>query len=229
MDLYYELNDYLKKIEIDYAICGGGAIDLFIGQKTRPHKDLDVSAYWENREKIVQYMLNDGWNIYEPCEYQYLHKISSIEEQKCVKSNIWCIKYNNPHYEFVERGKDMFMVNFDGSEQTKLDFVEFLFNNRDRDHFIYERNHSIKREINKAIMKRDDILYLAPELVLLYKSTASSNLDYQLDFDNTLPNMNENQITWLKNALVYIFPVGHEWPKKIQNQINTHSDNKYII
>lgn len=42
MDLLFLLNDYLRNIEVDYAICGGGAIDLFIGQKTRSHKDLDV-------------------------------------------------------------------------------------------------------------------------------------------------------------------------------------------
>lgn len=216
MDLFYLLNDYLKKIEVDYALCGGSAIDLFIGQKTRPHKDLDVSVYWEDRDEIVQYMLEHGWNIYEPCGYQYLHKITNIKEQKCVKSNIWCIKHNNPHYKFVEHEKEIFTVNFDGSEQTKLDFIEFLFNNHDSEHFIYARNHSIKRELYKAIIKSNDVCYLAPELVLLYKSNALNNPDYQHDFDNVLPKMNENQITWLENALVCMFPDGHEWIRKIQ-------------
>jgi hypothetical protein len=215
LNLIYQLNDYLRRIEVDYAICGGSAIDLFIGRKTRLHKDLDVAVFWEDRDKIVQYMLNDGRNLYEPCGSGYLHKINSIKEQKRVKSNIWCIRHNNPHYKFVEYEKDMFEVDFDGSEQTKLNFIEYLFNSRDREHFIYARNHNIKREISKAIMKTGDILYLAPELVLLYKSTALYNPDYQHDFENTLPFMNENQKLWLKNALVIMFPDGHEWIDKI--------------
>jgi len=216
LELINLLNDYVSNIEIDYAVCGGGAIDLFIGQKTRPHKDLDVAVYWEDRDKIIQYMLDDGWNLYEPCGCEYLHRINNIKEQKRVKSNIWCLKHNNPHYKFVEHVKDMFAVNFDGLEQTQLDFIEYLFNNRDDEHFIYARNHSIKREISKAILKTDDVLYLAPELVLLYKSNALNNPDYQYDFDISLPKMNENQRTWLKNALACMFPEGHEWLKKIR-------------
>ena len=211
MDLIHLLNDYLREIEIDYAICGGCAIDLFIGKKTRPHKDLDVAVYWEDRDKIVHYMIEDRWILFEPCGNDYLHKINSISEQKSVKTNIWCVRYNNPHYKFFEYDKEKFKVNFDGSEQIKLNFIEYLFNYHDNEYFIYASNYSIKREYHKAILKNDDIFYLAPELVLLYKSTAINNPDYQHDFQNTLPKMNEDQISWLKNALLLMFPGGHEW------------------
>ena len=207
------LNEYIRHIEIDYAVCGGSAIDLFVGQKTRPHKDLDVSVYWEDRDKIVQYMLDDGWDIYEPCGSEHLHKINNIKDQKRVKSNIWCVKHTNPHYKFIEQDKDMYSVSFDGSEQTQLDFIEYLFNNRDSEHFIYTRNHSIKRELKNAILKAKDVMYLAPEVVLLYKSSALNNPDHQHDFDISIPKMNKSQIEWLKNALVKMFPEGHEWLK----------------
>lgn len=138
MNLIYILNDYLRKIEIDYAICGGCAIDLFIGKKTRPHKDLDVAVYWEHRDKIVKYMLEDGWNLFEPCGNQYLHKINNIKDQKCAKSNIWCVKHNNSRYKFVEHEKDIFAANFDGTDQLN----EYLFNSRDNANLIYARNHT---------------------------------------------------------------------------------------
>ena len=215
MNLFYLLNDYLKKIGVNYAICGGSAIDLFIGHKTRPHKDLDVAVYWDDRDEIVQYMLKNGWNLYEPCGCQYLHKINSVKDQKRVKSNVWCIKLDNPHYKVVEREKGMYEIDFDGSEQTKLDFIEFLFNNHDSENFIYARNHSIKRELYKAIIKTNDVCYLAPELILLYKSTGLNNSDYQHDYNNALTKMNEDQITWLENALVCMFPEGHAWVRKI--------------
>ena len=77
MDLINRLNDFMLNIGVEYAVCGGHAIDLFLGSKTRPHKDLDISVYWEDRDKIVQYILDAGWDIYEPCGCEHLHKINN--------------------------------------------------------------------------------------------------------------------------------------------------------
>ena len=202
------------KIGIDYAICGGYAIDLFVGHKTRPHKDLDVSVYWENRDTLVQYMLDNEWDIYEPCGCEHLHKISSITDQKRVKSNIWCVRPGNPHYIFSDHENNMFAVDFDGAEQTELDFIEFLFNNRKEGFILYARNDAVKLNMNNAILEKNGIPFLAPELVLLYKSTAVNNPDYQLDFDNAMLKMNNDQQEWVRESLVSIFPNGHKWLDK---------------
>ncbi len=67
-------------------------IDLFVGTKTRPHKDLDAAVYWEDRDEIVRCMLDGGWELYEPTRSRYLHKIVAPEAQKREESNIWCVK-----------------------------------------------------------------------------------------------------------------------------------------
>lgn len=107
MELFNTLGLYLNKMSVDYAICGGGAIDLFLGRKTRPHKDLDVSVYWEDRDAIVQYMLDDSWDICEPIGTGYLHKIVNTNSQKKLKSNIWCVRQSNNHYSFLEHENNM--------------------------------------------------------------------------------------------------------------------------
>jgi len=210
-DLVKQLNEFVADIGIDYAICGGHAIDLFLGRKTRPHKDLDVAVFREDRDKIIQHMLDTGWEVYEPCGTEYLHKISSIHSQKRIKSNIWCVKPCNPHYIFTEHENEMFAVEFDNLEQTELDYIEFLFNTRNDEDFLYSRNHDIKMKLEDAILKIDDVTCLAPELVLLYKSTAADEAEYQLDFDNTLPSLNKMQVAVLENALRVMFPDGHKW------------------
>jgi hypothetical protein len=60
MNLIEQLSIMMLSMKIDYAICGGHAMDLFLGKKTRQHKDLDVVVYWEDRDKIVKYMLKAG-------------------------------------------------------------------------------------------------------------------------------------------------------------------------
>ena len=211
MNLVNHLNDFMLKMQIDYAICGGHAIDLFLGKKTRPHKDLDVVVYWEDRDKVVQYMLDEGWDIYEPCGTAYLHKITNVADQKRVRSNIWCVKPSNKQYKFTEREKDMYEVDFNNSEQTDLDYIEFLFNTRKDGDFLYARNHDVKMGLDKAVFMVNGIPCLAPEIVLLYKSTAADEPDYQLDFDNAIKEMTEEQSLWLKESLVVMFPDGHKW------------------
>lgn len=211
MYLLTELNEFIADIGVNYAICGGHAIDLFLDRKTRTHKDLDVAVFWEDRNKVVQYMIDNGWEVYEPCGMEHLHKINNIQKQKLTKSNIWCIKPGNPHYTFIEYEKDMFAVEFDDSEQIELNYIEFLFNTRKDKDFLYARNHDIKMKLGIAIMAADGIPYIAPELVLLYKSTAADEMEYQLDFDNTFPKLNKEQVVWLKNALHTMFPTGHKW------------------
>ncbi|MCL2508438.1 MAG: hypothetical protein FWF05_04610 [Oscillospiraceae bacterium] len=213
MDLLGVLNEFMIHLGVDYAVCGGYAIDLFLGQKTRPHKDLDVAVYREDRDAIVQRMLNDGWDMYEPCGCAFLHKIGGVETQKRIKSNIWCVRPDNAHYKFTAHEKDMFAVEFDGSEQTDLDFIELLFNDRRDGEFLYAKNKDIKMKLDSAVIKVKEIPYLTPELVLLYKSTMSESPDYQLDFENASMKMNEEQRAWLNGALIRMFPRGHKWIK----------------
>ena len=199
------------EIDVDYAICGGHAIDLFLGNKTRPHKDLDVSVFDEDRDIVIEYMLCCGWEIYEPCGAEFLHKITNVKNQKRVKTNIWCVKSGNPHYRFTEHEKDMYTVDFDDSEQQELDYIEFLFNSRKGGSFLYSRNHDIELSLDRAILHANGIPYLAPEIVLLYKSTIADDPKYLLDFENASSKMSEAQVMWLKKALVQMFPNGHIW------------------
>ena len=211
MNLIKQIDCFMIKTKLDYAICGGHAIDLFLGKKTRPHKDLDVVIYWEDRDKIVQHMLNEGWDIYEPCGTQYLHKITKISDQMRVKSNIWCIKPSNQHYKCTEHENNMFAIDFDNTEQTELDYIEFLFNTRVEGYFLFSRNHDVRLKINQSVIHVNNIPCLFPEIVLLYKSNASDDSDYQLDFDNATKEMSLEQLSWLKEALVTMFPDGHKW------------------
>jgi hypothetical protein len=157
-------------------------------------------------------MLDSDWEVYEPCGTEYLHKISNAALQKRIKSNIWCVKPGNKHYILTEHEHDMFAVHFDCSEQTELDYIEFLFNTKKDGYFLYARNHSIRRSLDATVFHVDGIPCLAPEIVLLYKSTAADNAEYRLDFYNTIENMSIGQSTWLAEALSTVLLDGHEWP-----------------
>ena len=116
-------------------------------------------------------------------------------------------------------GKNYFTHEFVYTGIKTFNYVEFLFNSKTDYDFIFDGNTSIKREISKAILKKDNIPYLAPELVLLYKSEKLQRKDYdrikkhQMDYDETISKMNTEQIYWFNNSLDILYPNGHAWRK----------------
>lgn len=214
-ELIIKANELLKNGDFEYAFCGGFAIELFLNRTIRKHGDIDVSAYWYDRDKIIPYMQSLGWNVYEMCGGGIAHHITDVKFQIKAKRNIFCFKDGCSLVKLSPHGEiDMYYLDFDHSGQTKLDFIEFLFNNRNADSFLYARNENISQPIKKAILTRDRIPYLAPELVLLYKSTDPDREDYQLDYDSVKVEMSVEQRDWLDFALKAMNPSGHKWLEK---------------
>ncbi|MDO8685319.1 MAG: GNAT family N-acetyltransferase [Clostridiales bacterium] len=213
--LITEANELLKNGSFDYAFCGGFAIELFLNRTIRKHGDIDVSAYWQDRDKIILFMQSLGWDVYEMCGGGIAHHITDIKHQIKAKRNIFCFKNGCSLVKLSPQDEaDMYYLDFDHSGQTKLDFIEFLFNNRSAEAFLYARNKNIILSISKAIMTRSGIPYLAPELILLYKSTDTEREGYQLDYDSAMTKMTAEQKGWLQAALKAMNPSGYKWLEK---------------
>lgn len=210
--LIAEAHELLKNGGFEYAFCGGFGIELFLNRAIRKHGDIDVSAYWQDRDKIILFMQSLGWDVYEMCGGGIVHQITNVKNQIMAKRNIFCFKDGCSLIKLSPQGEtDMYYLDFDHSGQTKLDFIEFLFNNCSADSFLYARNENIALSILKAILAQNGIPYLAPELILLYKSTDTEREGYQLDFDSANAEMNAEQKDWLQAALKELNPTGHKW------------------
>ena len=205
-------NDLLKNGGFDYAFCGGYAIELFLDKTVRKHGDIDISAFWDERDKIILFMQSLGWRVYELCGGGKAHYITNVANQIKVKRNIFCITNDCDIASFTLTDEpDMFIVDFDLKGQDKLTFIEFLFNNEENDSFLYARNHDISLPMSQAILPRHEIKYLAPQMVLLYKSTDTEREGYQMDYEFAIRAMSEEQRIWLDSALKTMNPDGHKW------------------
>ncbi len=209
--LIVECDNLLANQGFGYAFCGGHALDIHLGESIRPHGDIDISAYWEERNYIIEYMKSRDWVIYEPLGNGLVHLITDVADQKVVKRNIFCVKDSCPffHVSLVEDG--FYRCEIDHVEQHKLDYIEFLFNRCVDNEFIYSRNEKIRLDMGKAILTKAGISYLSPELVLLYKSTDLSREVNRHDFKVMLQHLSFESRIWLLNALSVAFPNGHEW------------------
>lgn len=60
------------------------------------------------------------------------------------------------------------------------------------------------------------IPYLAPELVLLYKSASPDNPCYRLDFQNAAPQLEREALEWLGRALSIVHQGAHAWEAEVK-------------
>ena len=211
-NLVHEANELLKNGGFNYAFCGGQALDMFLGYESRVHGDIDICAFWEDRDRIIEYMLSKGYKVYEMLGGGRAHPITSTAGKVRLKKNIFCCLEDCPlvkTYPIEEDGNCW--MEFFHVGQTKLDYIEFLFNDKSATHFEYSRNREISVELSQAILFAEDTPYLAPEIILLYKSTDTDRQGYQQDFELAYQAMSHEQKQWLQSALKREFPDGHKW------------------
>lgn len=210
--LVKQADAFLRAGGFAYAIGGGQAIDLFLGYESRVHGDIDVIAFWDERDRIIQFMWEHGFHVCEMLGGGRVHHITDLARQRYVKRNLCCFRDGCPlvkAYPPDEDGCGRF--EFFHTGQTELDFIEFLFNDKSATHFIYARDREIQRALDKAVLDADGVPYLAPELCLLYKSTDTEREGYQQDFELASAVLDGEQRAWLQRALERCYPHEHKW------------------
>lgn len=55
LNILSEISAISKKLEIEFWLRGGWAIDFLLGKITRPHEDFDLVTWLQNKETIRDY------------------------------------------------------------------------------------------------------------------------------------------------------------------------------
>jgi aminoglycoside-2''-adenylyltransferase len=176
--------DALRGCPAGWAIAGGWAIDLFLGRSTRPHADVDI-AVWRDEQRDLRRFLDTHWRV----EVVDDHRLRS-----------WAVDewLSPPIHEIHARSRSG-----DGGH------LELLLDERDATDWIYRRDPNERRALDDAVLRRGDIAFFAPEIVLLYKSKNPRDAD-DADLLAVLPSMSVEQRHWLRHTLERQRPT-HRW------------------
>ncbi|HCC34787.1 MAG TPA: hypothetical protein DEQ02_03815 [Ruminococcaceae bacterium] len=224
--LVIECFNFMKDFRYPYAFCGGHALELFTGTIHRPHSDIDISVFSEDRGKIVEFMLAAGWNVFEhKVEWidnknadSYLRSILNANDEKLTMlSSVWVIK---PECSFIKikpkQGEDnCFDYEILNNEQLEFDFIEVVFNLRQDRNFVCDKEKRIMRALDKAMLYNNSVPYLAPEIILLFIcNPVYINSEYhrdknRIDFYSNAPALSRESKDWLINALKTAYPEGN--------------------
>lgn len=177
----------LDRFPVPWFICGGWAIDLFVGSQTREHGDLEVGIFRDDQLVIREFFSN--WT---------LGKVVEAHDAAIV-----------PWYVGEWLLLPIHQVKLYRDDFQPREF-EFFLNDTDEELWHFRRLPEISMLRDQLIHRtRDGIFYVAPEVQLLYKARHLREHD-RSDFEAALPLMDGEQRGWLRSALARFLP-GHEW------------------
>ena len=204
----------LNGMNINWAFCGGYAIDLFLGKQTRKHVDIDICVFEKDRNTIIDHMLASGWEVYEFRGMGRLRKLTAEMSSESGR-NLMCLKKGCKLVDFYpcdEPGLLYYVFHHAGMEE--FDYIEFLFNNTEAGKFVFNKERGLYRDIEKAILTDGKNRYLAPEIALMYKAANADDENCRHDYMNAAIELNEEQREWLINGLDLCYPHDHPWKQK---------------
>jgi hypothetical protein len=183
-----ELALRLGGIAKPWCVVGGWALDLWHGQKTRDHEDLeftvlrgDVALFRAALGDIDFYAVGSG--VVSP--------LPDDAAPPAEIAQIWC------HDRTAGRWR-----------------VDMMIEDGTADRWVYKRDPSIAFPRAEMIATTaDGIPYLRPAGVLLFKAKYRRDKD-EMDFANALPKLAPPERDWLKATLGQAHP-GHAWQERL--------------
>ncbi len=179
----------LRDLDCEWYVCGGWALDLFLGRVTREHKDVDIAVARRDQLEVQGYLRRRGWRLEKAAD----GRLSPWEEGERLTPPlhaVWC-----------------------RNEAHVPDFFELLLNEIGDELFRFRRDPTVTLpRARVSFESREGLPVLAPEVVLLYKSNNAE--EYGDDFRNAAPALSEEARAWLKGALDKVSP-GHAWADEL--------------
>lgn len=182
-------------------VAGGWALDLFLGRKTRPHADLELSVLAADQAVLFEHLA--GWDLRLAAPGASLPAWDGSRIRPPFHQ-VWARRGPGRPSDAEEFAADPTMLGF-------------LLEQGTRDRWVFRRHPVISRPLDQVgATTVDGVGFVRPEVALLFKAKAPRFKD-QRDFDRILPRLDRAARSWLASALAQAYP-GHAWQKRLQGR-----------
>lgn len=182
-----EVATLLAGVTTRWYVVAGWAIDLFLGEETRPHEDIEIGVptggFAEIRRTLGDYQV---------------FVIGSEEEGPGMR---WPLESSA----FDDHFQTWFIDPFTGDYR-----LDVFRDPHEGDTWLCRRNHTIQRPYDELVRySAGGVPYMTPEVALLFKAKHTRKKD-QADFRSVRPYLDDDQVQWLRTNLALLHP-GHQW------------------
>lgn len=192
----HEVAQLFSTLTLPWWIAGGWALDLFLGEQTRDHEDIDVQFLRRDQQEIRA--LLPGWDVQEahpatpPGSWPF-HEWERGALLSPEVHDIWC-----------------------RPKKTDPWAIQLMVTETQNEQWIFRRNTQIRGSLSTlGYVTNEGIPYLAPEIQLLYKAKSLRSKD-EADFTRVLPSLDQRSRQWLTQTLAIVHP-HHPWLLQLEN------------
>lgn len=182
-----EARTYLAAVTHTWWVAGGWALDLFLGNESRPHKDLDIGILRCNAANVMAELSH--FEFFEARDGR-LYRL----EDDAPRTTVNCL-WGRP------RGTDQWVL-------------ELLLDDSKHGEWIFRRDRDIRYPLDLLVQyDAGNIPYVAPEIQLLYKASRTRDGD-EADFERVAPHLNPRARAWLCRAVTRLNGA-HPWLRSL--------------
>jgi hypothetical protein len=167
-----------------WFLCGGWAVDAWVGHQTRDHGDLDITVFHDDQRAIFEHLA--GWQL-----------IAHDTQVDGGTAEPW-------------NGRPLTLPDRLDAASKQGFGLEIILNERSGRDWIFSREPRITMPLRGCARQSAwGLPTLLPEVILFYKAKDLRPHD-ELDFLALLPGLTENQCHWLRETISLVHP-GHPW------------------
>ncbi len=190
-----------------WSLCGGWAVDAWLGRQTRDHLDLDISVFEMDQLAIFEHLTSAGW-----------HMIAHDEQVAGNSVELWNGRpLTLPAHLHVGETRESVIAWTRGEPVSdfKLEVVVDEHSNGD---WVLRRPPRVSLPVQEAIRESAwGVPTSTPEVLLFYKATANFGVEGmkerphdEIDFFALLPVLPGGRRDWLRKAIGIVHPT-HPW------------------
>lgn len=201
----------MSGFERPWALCGGWAVDSWLGRVTRPHGDIDITVFEDDQRALFDYLT--GWNLVahdavEPeATTQWTGRTLTLPAH---------LHAREPGAENAELVRLWVTPPYTQAKDDR-DF-EFIVNERSGDAWLLHPEPKVALAHSDCV--RDSpwgVQAFAPEVIAFFKATAYfghkklwARPHDITDFEELVALLDNERRAWLRDSIAALHP-GHPW------------------
>lgn len=182
----------------DWSLCGGWAVDAWLGRQTRDHVDVDISVFQVDQRALFDHLA--GWQL-----------IAHDPNVAGDTTEPWNRRRLDLPAHIHVTAKEA-SVDPTSGQAAGVFNLDVQLNERAGRHWIFSREPHITLPLRKSVRSVYGLPTLVPEVLLFYKAKGWGLRPHdEFDFLALHPHLTESQRCWLAEAISLIHPDHHPW------------------
>ena len=165
-----------------WALCGGWAVDAWLGEETREHGDVDLTIFHDDQRAIFEYF-GEGW---------LLNGHDELDDDGTQPWDGRLLGFPSHIHAYSDDGLNL----------------DIQLNRQSGDHWVFAASSEVRKPVKECIRQSlFGLPTLVPEVVLFYKADDDQvRPQDEADFRALAPTVTGAPREWLLNALMTVNP-----------------------